>query len=893
MFLSFALCCLLQNPTFHWDQEVDKSYWQALHLLEVDNNPVAAIELLEGLVDETSVIQYRGQASIIMAQTYRAQLRAGQKQSAATLLPFIRRESLGTEFYTQAEAIIADAQAYQNPEGDLDPDFLQVVVNQLVLPQAKGRDVSTLAKAYGARLSPYLKEIVQRENQSNQVAGALAWSVVSANSEVLDFFISNLEDFSGEILFENMPKVTSLSPVSRSCYSNFLVKLSRQKNVMQAQSSIAPLMALAISDEPAFLRLKEILADSESLLAPFIQKGFEGRGDYSAQLLVDAIMMATPPIADELRRSIRGLQSIKVLTMLIDAGDEDSIQLLPLYLLPDRGNKRGHSDINFNYFEGTCLDNWGGEPFWGGETWNSRCPSVSAEEYFSDLKPYAALLLHGNSSDLKKLGLMVAIQFQDWELALEYLEEMPAPANLATLLYTFSHPRKVPPAFLPYLLDVVDDSPLGKFTRSILLRNSQALSAEFLIDAFDPELGRDIINYLDRQPGNEETADLLVALLDATPPKEVTQRILQNFPRKGLDQLGGAMHFITNHRTQLENLSSLARDYQQYIGDYVKLRLDKGLPIDAEEAKVIAEFIHHSLWEDWIDYSIRSSASSYLSADLERLIVNGDGADSILLHFLKDRESARRLLTDLERVVSKSTVLMNGIIERYPDLIHSENYSRFWKNGKGGGYALLNHPDPAIVRNVLKICLGTAPANPDLMPLENCVLRSLDHPGTAGVAALVAVRRNFKIELASRFKSIWEMEDLVDRKYLMSAIGSIYDQRLMPIILEGIRYPESEVLISAENALARYSRIRESEEALLAWQRAGKEGSPIDALIMKLESGKLEVRIAAIDSLGTMGAAEALPFLVELLEDENERIAKAAAAAVKKINSQSGGSEEG
>ncbi|NQU47079.1 MAG: HEAT repeat domain-containing protein [Planctomycetes bacterium] len=857
----------------------------------MDNDPLAAIEMLQGLVDETSVIQYRGQTSIIMAQTYRAHLRAGQKQSAATLLPFIRRESLGTEFYTQAETIIADAQAYQNPEGELNPGFLRVVVNQLIEPWRQGVDISPLAQAYGTRLTPYLKEILQWEGKVNHVAGALSISAISANREVLDFYIHYLEDNKGEIP-SRLPEISKLDDEAKECYSDFLIKLSRLENIVHSQRSIAPLMELSSFEEPAYQRLSGVLADPESLLAPFVQKGFMGSTMYSPKLLADAIMKAPPDVADELRNSIRGFQSIEVLRLLIDAGDEKAVSLLPLFLLPEKGKRTGPAGINFQFWTKPCIENWGGVPFWGDEDWRPKCPSVTAEEFSSQLKPYAKLLQQNKNPEIQKLGLMVAIHFQDWELALSFLETMPTPENLAILVYS-GDSSKVSPVFLPYLERVVNKSPTGKYTASVLLNQSDSLSKEFLLEALDPELEQYFIHYLDGQPGNKETADLLGSLLNEYPPRNIVNRILFLFPKKGLDRLGDAIQYLVQNSSKVQNLSSTAIEYEKFIGDYLRLRIDKGDPIDPVEAQNFSKFIYHSLWGDWIDYDYRSTAISLLASNLRRLIIDGDEADLILEPFLEDPESAKRLLDDLQRVVAKSPKLMEGIVEKYPELIHSDNWYKIWVDGEGCRSSLLNHPDAGIIRGILTHCLLQPQQKPELKPLKDCVLRALDNPVTASVAARLAVKLNLQIDLALNFQAVWDMPDLVDRHYLIMAIGGIYDERLMPIILKGIRYPDSDVLLSAESALARYTKIRKSEEALLAWQKAGKEGSPVDALVAKLSSSKLDVRIAAIESLGTMGAAEALPFLVELMEDGNAKVAAAAAAAVKKINSVRGESEEG
>ena len=57
-----------------------------------------------------------------------------------------------------------------------------------------------------------------------------------------------------------------------------------------------------------------------------------------------------------------------------------------------------------------------------------------------------------------------------------------------------------------------------------------------------------------------------------------------------------------------------------------------------------------------------------------------------------------------------------------------------------------------------------------------------------------------------------------------------------------------------------------------AWVKQASEGS------------KKDVRLTAIESLGTLGKVETLPFLIKLMGDEDPDIRKAAKAAADRIN---------
>lgn len=129
---------------------------------------------------------------------------------------------------------------------------------------------------------------------------------------------------------------------------------------------------------------------------------------------------------------------------------------------------------------------------------------------------------------------------------------------------------------------------------------------------------------------------------------------------------------------------------------------------------------------------------------------------------------------------------------------------------------------------------------------------------------------------------------------LVTMIGGLYEPSLVPILLEAQSSTVKKVSEAADTALERYARIRDARESWQTWERQGRDGSPVDALIAKTASDKKEnVRIAAIKSLAALGATEALPFLVELLEDSDLEVAAAAQQALDRIHAASVEEESG
>ena len=67
---------------------------------------------------------------------------------------------------------------------------------------------------------------------------------------------------------------------------------------------------------------------------------------------------------------------------------------------------------------------------------------------------------------------------------------------------------------------------------------------------------------------------------------------------------------------------------------------------------------------------------------------------------------------------------------------------------------------------------------------------------------------------------------------------------------------------------------------------ARPEETAAEALVKQAKEGATKpIRLAAIQSLGTLAKPETLPILIELMQADDSELAAAAAAAVNKINS--------
>lgn len=125
------------------------------------------------------------------------------------------------------------------------------------------------------------------------------------------------------------------------------------------------------------------------------------------------------------------------------------------------------------------------------------------------------------------------------------------------------------------------------------------------------------------------------------------------------------------------------------------------------------------------------------------------------------------------------------------------------------------------------------------------------------------------------------------RRSAAMVLGGLVDQPSVPALIELLRDREAPVREAAADAL---QRIRFYHEQEAHWDRVlhGLDASPATAVEKLLLQAKPdaahEQRLLAIQSLGTLGVPEALPFLIDWTRDADAAIAAAATAAIHEIH---------
>lgn len=118
-------------------------------------------------------------------------------------------------------------------------------------------------------------------------------------------------------------------------------------------------------------------------------------------------------------------------------------------------------------------------------------------------------------------------------------------------------------------------------------------------------------------------------------------------------------------------------------------------------------------------------------------------------------------------------------------------------------------------------------------------------------------------------------------------LGAKVSKAAVPQLIACLKDPEKGVQEAASKAL---TRVRFYHEQKAHWDRIlkGMDASPasaVEKLLLQAKPGqKKEQRLLAITSLGVLGKAEALPFLIEWTQESDAPIAEAAKAAVQKIH---------
>lgn len=120
----------------------------------------------------------------------------------------------------------------------------------------------------------------------------------------------------------------------------------------------------------------------------------------------------------------------------------------------------------------------------------------------------------------------------------------------------------------------------------------------------------------------------------------------------------------------------------------------------------------------------------------------------------------------------------------------------------------------------------------------------------------------------------------------ITGLGNSLSPDVAPLLVEQLASSDPELRKEAEQALARMRTYHEERKRWEDWYRGRgiDPGEGVRKVLEMLDDADAQIRAAAIDSLGTMKAKEALPILIERMKKASGAERDAIAKAVAKIN---------
>lgn len=192
--------------------------------------------------------------------------------------------------------------------------------------------------------------------------------------------------------------------------------------------------------------------------------------------------------------------------------------------------------------------------------------------------------------------------------------------------------------------------------------------------------------------------------------------------------------------------------------------------------------------------------------------------------------------------------------------------------------ALLDNADDRIVTSAIGTLARLAGPSSYAM-----IARFADHPSQTYAVAHTLV----ELDQERAIRELLPRLSTPEHAGTMCSIArKTLDRRFVPALIAALRSPNETTRTAAKEAL---DAIEYYVSQTQRWQRlldeAGLDASTAaEALIKQARSGDQTIRLAAIRSLGTLGKAETLPFLIQLMQDQDAAVKSAAAQALEKIN---------
>ncbi|MFQ5748772.1 MAG: HEAT repeat domain-containing protein [Planctomycetota bacterium] len=872
-------------------------YYEALHALEVDDQPARAADLFSKLAAGLPP-EARQARAIAAAQAARAAMAAGQETKAESLQTEARSLARAKPFEDRIRTILAQGAAARPAPAETDADFRALIETLL-----RKDDYAQVLPRYGRRIVPYLVAIVsqipvplqaggeKKRDFSPQARALEIWSRVATLDSVPQVEEGLKKWETEDYARWGQEIVWSFSPQDERAHKaldRLLLDLVKDQDLWRAQWAATGIaQQLGVVGETELLDgALEILMTPGDPLAPFLV-GLMPEGIHSGpkhgylEFWRKVAHAEDPLVAARARFNLIRLGDFETLVGLAKNGSaDDRLRLAVLFGGWDPYGSSGNVGINFRI---------------GGNGYRElgKPPPFDVEQY----GPMLLRLLDDADPTVRRVAASVAAAgdfVPAWKKALESSDSDVRRIVVSGVVKErnsdgyFPVLQRVPKELDQDLFRILEDPAVGEKVLKFLGKWGVGLSLEQL-------------HRVDERLGDKETVDRKVfqEWCKTQEGKEKTDRWIQS-PDSNIVSRQRALDTLVNVDPSYSFLGVDLFDPEKNMSwnsAFINTAFFKWLPFLKEQLlagktlgeqdntrllklaahlkKLDAENLEKTFWE-------------FLAASLK---AGFPGVEGFVKELASSKEYASWTYIGLSKA-SPSKVNGKELVDLW--LFFRDKLSLgevapwasawFYRANPDSRRFLpvsLESEEPSLLEDAFDILEVQPQAASAVVKRLQLLLKK---PRWASKAARALVGGANDKDLVPALLEAWNLPGLANRPLFVYALGETLDDRVVHVLLDALADPDGQVASAAEIALKRFRTVREQRQAFEAWQLVGGGLSPVAALLKKLQNPKVEVRVAAIRSLGTLQAKEALPFLVDLLEDPNAEIAAAARKALARIN---------
>lgn len=894
-----------QNPDLVLDTATWADYRMAMHLIDVRGRYDEGTAKLLQLVDQPDVIVFPGQASWMLAQAARALTLAGKNEEAAKYIPGARNGSRGTPLEVAIDSLLA---SFAPQSAGLDPAFLEFVRDRLETTDSN----PWIGVEYGRDILPYLKFII--ENQDGEEGLLLQYLAFTGIFQMLDSssgaWIQKKLLHQPPLLTQGMMRLLAKSLKgfidleAREVAGHVLIAFAEQSPEAMHDLALDSLLRYA----HVFDKKEGLISDLGSVekVSQAIQNLFEqGRRGSKPSFLTSISSFAA-----------KKNHLFQPLLFNLIYSENLVVQEEARWLLGVWG---GHEDLRFDLADG------------GSSADHIRLclkPSRFVEQY--------SLLyenMGGKDSELRAWGMpQVKNSLSDRYLSMYSVYKPVLAENLEAFTNLSS-----------------SHDPFVRFLAAAALLNGDFVdeAAVFLKELGEnPQWANYLLHYWAKigKPMTTEAWKILEPLVESSPLQNEIYGLLESqgslvlsaslIEKYSLSPSAGTQYALTVRAEKegaVEELIWVMMNGDIAYGAHrnASLALARGWP---------AEFLRR--WDSLKADGERSKSMDWRSIALKALL-DQSGADSLVEFKVELRDF---LIADVKNKGGSNNALQ--LIVADPDLFVQIMRSEIAEGPPTLNWYTEQRADPQRALEKLRnkeagAQLATeliekgywAPFDSGQESFWNLIPPASEYSVAAYEAlwnqesisyqvALYRLRKTIsslnlrrifranlleelqnsprRADLCSAYIAEGAVQEILDELlellasnpqvdgvvFLIRAVGTIDDDRVIPVLMNFLDDPRPGVGTAASSALTRIQTVREQKRLWESWANGdgGGKVSPTEALLENLKDPDLEIRLVSIESLGTLGEKDALPALINLLRDEDPQIKAAARKALDRIN---------